>query len=78
VHRLDALVQAVFVVLVLALEMLRTQQQALAPKYFAVHVAFPPVESTTIAFSWRATFYRNHAFPGLALAQRFNVAGLPN
>jgi hypothetical protein len=58
-HRVDALVQAVFVVLVLTLEMLRTQQQALAPKYLAVHVAFPPVESTTIAFSWR-DFYRNH------------------
>jgi hypothetical protein len=31
-HRIDALVQAVLVVLVLALEVLRTQQQALAPK----------------------------------------------
>jgi hypothetical protein len=58
VHGGDALVQAMFVVLILTLEMLRTQQQALAPKYLAVHVAFPPVESTTIAFSWRR-FYRN-------------------
>jgi hypothetical protein len=34
---LDALVQAVFVVGVLALEMLGTQQQAFAPEYFAAH-----------------------------------------
>ncbi len=36
-HRLDALVEAVFVVLVLLLEMLRAQEQAFTPKYFAAH-----------------------------------------
>jgi hypothetical protein len=55
-------VQAVLVVLVLALEVLRPQQQALAPKYLAVHGGFPPVESTTIAFSWRP-FYGNPVLP---------------
>jgi hypothetical protein len=35
----DALVQALFVILVLTLEMLGTQQQPFAPKYFAAHVA---------------------------------------
>ena len=39
VHRLDALVQPLFVVLVLLLEMLGAQEQAFAPENFAGHVA---------------------------------------
>jgi hypothetical protein len=41
--RLDTLVQTMLVVLVLLLKMLGAQQQALAPEYFAGHVAGIPL-----------------------------------
>jgi hypothetical protein len=40
--RLDAAVQAVLVIGVLALEVLRAQQQTFAPENFARHVAVSP------------------------------------
>jgi hypothetical protein len=42
-HRPDAFVQPVLMVLVLPLEVLRAQKQPLAPENLAGHRTFPPV-----------------------------------